>query len=74
MTGVTHLHALIGGFHLVNASPERVEATVADIRAMAPDYIAPTHCTGFEAITRLREEMPGQFLLNTAGTTYVLGR
>ncbi len=74
MTGVSHLHALIGGFHLVNAPPERIEATVADIKAMAPDYIVPTHCTGFEAITRLREEMAEQFILNTAGTTYVLGR
>ena len=73
MTGVSHLHALIGGFHLVNASPERIEATVADIKAMAPDYVVPTHCTGFEAITRLREEMAERFILNTAGTTYVFG-
>ncbi|MGD0661011.1 MAG: MBL fold metallo-hydrolase [Syntrophorhabdales bacterium] len=73
MTGATHLHALIGGFHLVNAPEEQIEATVADILAMAPDYVVPAHCTGFEAVTRIREEMAGQFLLNTAGTTYVLG-
>ena len=74
MTGATHLHALIGGFHLVNAAAEQIEATVADIKAMAPDYVVPAHCTGFEAVTRIREEMAGRFLLNTAGTTYVLGR
>ncbi|HUJ68618.1 MAG TPA: MBL fold metallo-hydrolase [Syntrophorhabdales bacterium] len=74
MTGATHLHGLIGGFHLVNAPPELIEATVADIRAMGPDYVVPAHCTGFEAIVRLREEMGSRFLLNTAGTTYVFGR
>jgi 7,8-dihydropterin-6-yl-methyl-4-(beta-D-ribofuranosyl)aminobenzene 5'-phosphate synthase len=74
MTGVTRLHGLIGGFHLINAPPEQIEATVVDIKAMAPDYVVPAHCTGFEAVTRIREEMPAQFLLNTAGTTYVLGR
>lgn len=73
ITGATHLHALIGGFHLVNAPPEQIEATVADIKAMAPDYLVPAHCTGFEALTRFREEMGSRFLLNTAGTTYVLG-
>ncbi len=73
MTGNTHLHALIGGFHLVNATPERIEATVADIKAMAPDYVVPTHCTGFEAIIRFRQELAEQFILNTAGTTYVFG-
>ena len=71
MTGVDRIYAIIGGFHLVNAAPEVIDATVVDIKAMAPEYVVPTHCTGFEAITKFREEMPEQFLLNTAGTTYV---
>jgi 7,8-dihydropterin-6-yl-methyl-4-(beta-D-ribofuranosyl)aminobenzene 5'-phosphate synthase len=70
IAGVDRLHAVIGGFHLVNAPQETVEATIADIRAMEPDFVVPTHCTGFEAMARFREEMPDQFLLNTAGTTY----
>jgi 7,8-dihydropterin-6-yl-methyl-4-(beta-D-ribofuranosyl)aminobenzene 5'-phosphate synthase len=70
MTGVDRIYAIIGGFHLVNAVPEMIEATVADIKAMAPQYVVPMHCTGFEAMTRFRDEMPEQFLLNTVGTTY----
>jgi 7,8-dihydropterin-6-yl-methyl-4-(beta-D-ribofuranosyl)aminobenzene 5'-phosphate synthase len=73
ITGVSRLHALLGGFHLVNAPPETIEATVADIKAMSPDYVVPAHCTGFEATVRLREEMAGRFILNTAGTRYVFG-
>jgi 7,8-dihydropterin-6-yl-methyl-4-(beta-D-ribofuranosyl)aminobenzene 5'-phosphate synthase len=73
ITGVSRLHALLGGFHLINSPPEIIEATAADIKAMSPDFIVPTHCTGFEAITRFREEMAGQFILNTAGTRYTFG-
>jgi len=62
---------VIGGFHLVNASPEIIEKTVADMQAIAPDYIIPAHCTGFEAIVFFANKMPGQFILNTAGTRYI---
>jgi 7,8-dihydropterin-6-yl-methyl-4-(beta-D-ribofuranosyl)aminobenzene 5'-phosphate synthase len=73
VTGASRLHAVLGGFHLSNAPSETIEATVADIKAMAPDWLVPAHCTGFEVITRFREEMPEQFILNTAGTRYVFG-
>jgi 7,8-dihydropterin-6-yl-methyl-4-(beta-D-ribofuranosyl)aminobenzene 5'-phosphate synthase len=73
MTGVNHLHAIIGGFHLVNAAEDLVEATISDLKAMSPDYIIPTHCTGFEAMVRFSQEMPDQFILNTVGTCYTFG-
>jgi 7,8-dihydropterin-6-yl-methyl-4-(beta-D-ribofuranosyl)aminobenzene 5'-phosphate synthase len=70
MTGIDRVHAVIGGFHLVNSNKEIIEATISDLQAMSPDYIIPTHCTGFEAMVRFSQEMPDQFLLNTVGTTY----
>jgi 7,8-dihydropterin-6-yl-methyl-4-(beta-D-ribofuranosyl)aminobenzene 5'-phosphate synthase len=70
IAGIDKLHAVMGGFHLINAKPEIIENTVADIKAMKPDYIAPTHCTGFEAILAFNKEMPKEFILNTAGTRY----
>jgi len=71
VTGIEKVHAVIGGFHLVASNAETVKKTVTDIKALAPDYIVPTHCTGFEAITVFQKEMPRQFVLNTAGTKYV---
>ena len=71
MTGVGKVHAVMGGFHLTGAKPELIQRTVADIKAMAPDYIVPMHCTGFEAIMAFATEMPDQFILNTGGTRYV---
>lgn len=71
MTGIDTVHAVMGGFHLTGAKPELIQKTVADIKAINPDYIVPTHCTGYEAITVFEREMPGQFILNTAGTRYL---
>lgn len=73
ITGVNRLHAVLGGFHLTDASSEVIGATIADVKALSPDYIIPTHCTGFEATARFQQEMPEQFILNTAGTKYVFG-
>jgi 7,8-dihydropterin-6-yl-methyl-4-(beta-D-ribofuranosyl)aminobenzene 5'-phosphate synthase len=72
MTGIDRVHMVLGGFHLTGAKPEVIQRTVAEIRAIGPDYVVPTHCTGFETITAFAREMPDQFILNTAGTRYVV--
>jgi len=72
MTGTDKVYAIIGGFHLTGAKPEVIQKTIADIKAIKPDYIVPTHCTGFEAISEFAREMPDQFILNTAGTRYII--
>jgi len=69
--GTDKVHAILGGCHLVNAKPEIIQNTVADIKAMKPDYIIPTHCTGFEAMIAFSKEMPNEFIMNTAGTQFI---
>jgi 7,8-dihydropterin-6-yl-methyl-4-(beta-D-ribofuranosyl)aminobenzene 5'-phosphate synthase len=71
ITGVTKVHAILGGFHLIGAKEEVIQKTVADLKAMAPDYVVPMHCTGFEAVVVFAKEMPDQFILNTSGTRYI---
>jgi 7,8-dihydropterin-6-yl-methyl-4-(beta-D-ribofuranosyl)aminobenzene 5'-phosphate synthase len=72
VTGIEKVHAVIGGCHLINAKQEQILKTVADMRAINPDYIVPTHCTGYEAISTFAREMPDKFILNTAGTRYTI--
>jgi len=72
ITGIEKVHAVIGGFHLTGAKPEAIQKTIADIKAIRPDYIVPIHCTGYEAIQAFAREMPDQFILNTAGTRYII--
>ncbi|MBI5075777.1 MAG: twin-arginine translocation signal domain-containing protein [Nitrospirae bacterium] len=73
VTGTEKVHAIMGGFHLIVAKPELIQNTVADIKAMKPDHIVGTHCTGFRAMVALSREMPDAFTLNTAGTKYTFG-
>lgn len=70
IAGTDKVHAIMGGFHLTNAKPEIIQSTVADIKAIKPDIIVPTHCTGFEAMVAFSREMPNEFVVNTAGTQY----
>lgn len=71
ITGIKKVHAIMGGFHLTGAKEERIQRTVADIKTIAPDYVVPMHCTGFEATVVFAKEMPDQFILNTVGTRYI---
>jgi len=70
VAGTDKIHAIMGGFHLINAKPEIIQNTVADIKAISPEIIVPAHCTGFEAVVALSKEMPNEFVVNTAGTKY----
>ncbi|MDR3567720.1 MAG: MBL fold metallo-hydrolase [Syntrophobacteraceae bacterium] len=70
VSGIEKIHAVMGGFHLINAKPEIIKKTVEDIKAMQPDCVVPTHCTGFEALEAFKREMVEEFTLNTAGSRY----
>ena len=71
ISGVQKVHAVVGGFHLVGVKPELIQKTITDIKNIAPDYVVPCHCTGYEAINLFQKEMPKQFVLNTAGAKYI---
>ncbi len=49
--------AVVGGFHLIDADEERIEATVKALKEMNVETIIPMHCTGFRAKVRIHEEM-----------------
>jgi len=73
VSGTEKVHAIMGGFHLIVAKPDLIQSTVADIKAMKPDHIVGTHCTGFRALVALSREMPEAFSVNTSGTKYTFG-
>jgi 7,8-dihydropterin-6-yl-methyl-4-(beta-D-ribofuranosyl)aminobenzene 5'-phosphate synthase len=72
VTGASKVHAVLGGFHLTGPMMEPIIApTIGEMKKFGPDYIVPTHCTGWRAINQFATEMPEQFILNTVGTTYI---
>ncbi|MFZ5569405.1 MAG: MBL fold metallo-hydrolase [Thermodesulfobacteriota bacterium] len=69
VTGVDRICAVIGGFHLSGADMDRVvKPTVEALKALQPEYVVPTHCTGRSAVHYIETQMPDQFLLNMSGT------
>lgn len=72
ITGIDKVHAVLGGFHLTGPFFDPIiSPTIEEMKRINPDYIVPLHCTGWNAINRFAQEMPGQFILNTVGTTFV---
>jgi len=73
-TGVDKLHALIGGFHLVPPlSDEYVRQTVADLKALNPDYIVAAHCSGERFYDIARAEMSGRIVQANVGSRFSFG-
>ena len=51
----TTLHAAVGGFHLFNATDEQLTWTASQLRAAGLRYLLGVHCTGIEAVFRIRQ-------------------
>ena len=61
------LWLLLAGMHLRGCGQERLRTTVERLRACRFDWIIPLHCTGIEAIARMREEFGEKCLPGEAG-------
>ena len=53
--GKSRIRAVIGGFHLLHASAERLERTLDALQSLSPQMLVPCHCTGRQALRRLQE-------------------
>ena len=56
ISGITRIHGIVGGLHLLNAGGERLDATLAFLHECAPDFLLPCHCTGAQVMERLLSE------------------
>jgi 7,8-dihydropterin-6-yl-methyl-4-(beta-D-ribofuranosyl)aminobenzene 5'-phosphate synthase len=71
LTGVNRIHSVIGGFHLTGGMYEdKIEQTIEELQKANPEYVIPCHCTGWKAINRIIDTMPGKFVQTSVGTTF----
>jgi 7,8-dihydropterin-6-yl-methyl-4-(beta-D-ribofuranosyl)aminobenzene 5'-phosphate synthase len=49
------IHAAIGGFHLFSANDEQLEWIAGRLRALGLGHLLGAHCTGLEAVYRIRQ-------------------
>jgi 7,8-dihydropterin-6-yl-methyl-4-(beta-D-ribofuranosyl)aminobenzene 5'-phosphate synthase len=72
ISAMTHrpIHAVIGGTHLVNASPRKIARTLSALRGMRLRVIAPAHCTGPRATAAFWNAFPQQVADCSVGTQW----
>ena len=72
ITGVEQIHMVIGGTHLINASREQIDLTIAELRRLGVEKIGVSHCTGLPAAAILSQEFGDSFFFNNAGNVIAI--
>lgn len=70
-TGISKVHAVIGGFHLAPYAPDYVRDTVAELANEDIDYVVPLHCTGDTFVDLAKVQLGPRLLRSYAGTRFV---
>lgn len=60
-TGRRDIHAVIGGTHLGFCTGQQLDKTVQALKSWDIAKVAVSHCTGFNAAARLKQEFPAAF-------------
>lgn len=66
------VYSVLGGTHLIEADEERLEKTMAQLRACGLSQIAVSHCTGEPGMERVEKEFGADFVKNNTGHVYVV--
>ncbi len=70
VSGNTPIRAVIGGMHMVGASPVRIIRTVGELRQYDLQLLRSAHCTGMPAIVALWTAFPTICVACHAGKTF----
>ncbi len=67
VTGEERIYGVVGGTHLKEASDERIEETIRELKKMKVHKIACAHCTGFKAASMMAKAFGNTFINLNAG-------
>jgi 7,8-dihydropterin-6-yl-methyl-4-(beta-D-ribofuranosyl)aminobenzene 5'-phosphate synthase len=70
-SGVSKVHAVIGGFHLAPYKENYVRDTITALKDIDIDYVIPLHCTGEPFNEIAKAEIPNKLLRSYTGTRFV---
>jgi 7,8-dihydropterin-6-yl-methyl-4-(beta-D-ribofuranosyl)aminobenzene 5'-phosphate synthase len=73
VSGVSKVHAILGGFHLFPAPDDYLVRTVNELKALNPDVVVPLHCSGPGFVTAMREILADRLVTSTTGTEFQFG-
>ncbi len=67
VSGESRVHTVIGGLHLLHASPGRLEETARRLEQLDIKRVVACHCTGDEAFTFLQQQLSCELTRGYAG-------
>lgn len=70
VSGVSKLHAVIGGFHLAPAKPDYIEHTIDELETLEPDVVLPMHCSGSNFIAAMQRRLPDKLVTTNVGSLF----
>ncbi|NQU25134.1 MAG: MBL fold metallo-hydrolase [Candidatus Nealsonbacteria bacterium] len=70
LTSRDRIHAVLGGMHLMRATPQRLEATVKALKRYGLRRIGTAHCTGTRATSYLWSQLPNECFECCVGTVF----
>jgi len=73
LTNVETIDTVLGGTHLIRATQEQTELTIAELKQFGIQRLGASHCTGFPATVKLAQEFGEVFFPNNAGTRLEIG-
>jgi 7,8-dihydropterin-6-yl-methyl-4-(beta-D-ribofuranosyl)aminobenzene 5'-phosphate synthase len=71
------LHAAVGGFHLFQLDDERLDWTADKLKEDGVENLVGAHCTGLEAVYRMRARLGlsrALAVVGAVGATFELGK
>jgi 7,8-dihydropterin-6-yl-methyl-4-(beta-D-ribofuranosyl)aminobenzene 5'-phosphate synthase len=68
--GVSKLHAVLGGTHLMFFPPEKIRAVIERFEAFGVDHVGVSHCTGRDAAMTLALHFGRRFSQAAAGIVF----
>jgi 7,8-dihydropterin-6-yl-methyl-4-(beta-D-ribofuranosyl)aminobenzene 5'-phosphate synthase len=71
-SGVSKLHAIIGGFHIVPPlGDDYIRQVISALKEIDPDYLVLAHCCGERFYDLARAELPDKVIHSAVGTRFV---
>jgi len=74
LTGLESVYDVIGGTHLIGASPERMDSTIAELLSFSVQRLEVSHCIGLPAPDILAHTFGEAFFFDNTGTHISLWR
>ena len=73
VSGVSKVHAILGGFHLMPLSADYAAQTARELARFEPDCLIPMHCSGENFFDAARQALPGKAVRTSTGTRFEFG-